>query len=479
MLTHFRQHRIKLSILLGIILIVLLSALHGRFRPLPKGISYESNWCSVNDIDFLKDLTFQVGEENRQEQEIFAHVFQLIEEAETFLIVDMFLFNDEHDQRFSYPSLAVSLAERIAAKKRSHPGMEIHVITDPINTFYGLFPSKCVTILKDANVPVTFTNLDRLRNSNTLYSAFYAPFFSHFGTSGKGWMDNPFSPDSPKVTLRAFLKMMNFKANHRKVIISGKEAIVSSANPHDASFNHSNIAFAVKGEIVSQILQTELSVMAFSGHKPEHINTPANDTKDSLIKAKIVTDGKIRSQWLDIMNRAKTDDKIEIAMFYIAERSIINALKKAAKRGVEVKLILDANKDAFGREKNGIPNRQVASELASTSGAKIQVRWYATHGEQFHSKLMLANLYSENAFYAIGGSANLTRRNISNYNLESALCVRAPIGSELHQEMNAYMQRLWTNDEGLFTLDYEAFRDDNRTKKLIYRLREFSGFCTF
>ena len=50
-------------------------------------------------------------------------------------------------------------------------------------------------------------------------------------------------------------------------------------------------------------------------------------------------------------------------MFYLSERQIVKALITAKERGVNVRVLLDPNKDAFGREKNGIPNRQVASEL--------------------------------------------------------------------------------------------------------------------
>ncbi len=55
-------------------------------------------------------------------------------------------------------------------------------------------------------------------------------------------------------------------------------------------------------------------------------------------------------------------------MFYLSERQIIKALIAAQQRGVQVRVLLDPNKDAFGREKNGIPNRQVAAELTCCRG---------------------------------------------------------------------------------------------------------------
>ena len=52
-----------------------------------------------------------------------------------------------------------------------------------------------------------------------------------------------------------------------------------------------------------------------------------------------------------------------------------------------IRVLLDPNKDAFGFEKSGLPNREVASELVAASAGAIKLRWYRTHGEQFHVKL--------------------------------------------------------------------------------------------
>ena len=57
-------------------------------------------------------------------------------------------------------------------------------------------------------------------------------------------------------------------------------------------------------------------------------------------------------------------DSIDVAMFYLSDRDTIGALLAAAKRGVTVRVILDPNKDAFGRTKNGIPNRSVSAHAA-------------------------------------------------------------------------------------------------------------------
>ena len=105
-------------------------------------------------------------------------------------------------------------------------------------------------------------------------------------------------------------------------------------------------------------------------------------------------------------------------------------------------VILDPNRDAFGRQKDGVPNRPVANELVTQSGEKIQVRWYRTHGEQFHTKMAL--IRRGDRFIASLGSANLTRRNIGNYNLEANIALEDGVESPLAIEMMGYFDRCGT-----------------------------------
>jgi phosphatidylserine/phosphatidylglycerophosphate/cardiolipin synthase-like enzyme len=150
---------------------------------------------------------------------------------------------------------------------------------------------------------------------------------------------------------------------------------------------------------------------------------------------------------------------------------------RAADRGVKIRIILDPNKDAFGFEKNGIPNRQAAAELLEKSGEKIQVRWYLTHGEQYHTKIIA--IYNKDRTVLIGGSANYTRRNLDNYNLEANLMVTVQPGDPLAEEFAAWFDRTWENRNGIYTGDYSEYEDDSLWKKAVYRIQEKTGLCTF
>ncbi len=192
---------------------------------------------------------------------------------------------------------------------------------------------------------------------------------------------------------------------------------------------------------------------------------------------RLVTEGKILQALLEDVGAAEAGDRVDVAMFYLSERRVVKALLDADSRGATVRLVLDPNKDAFGREKGGIPNRQVAEELVSRSNGRISIRWYDTHGEQFHTKLVL--VFREDSVTVLGGSANLTRRNIDDYNLEADLRFGLPSGAPLADATLGYFDRIFLNRGGEFTVPYHAYRDDSWLKTVRYRLEEFTGFCSY
>lgn len=265
------------------------------------------------------------------------------------------------------------------------------------------------------------------------------------------------------------------KANHRKVVITENEALVTSFNPHDASGNHSNIALAVKGEIINDLLQTENAVISLSGGEPFsfRVNNPVKGED----KAQVLTEGKIKQALIYEIQNTQKDDEIQMVMFYLSEYEVIEELILASARGVEIKIILDANKDAFGREKNGVPNRPVAYQLINDSNGKIKVRWYHTHGEQFHSKATI--FFKEEETIIIGGSANLTRRNIGDYNLETNLKVIIAEDAPQAIEVEKYFKKIWHNEDGQYTLDFEVYKEKSVIKKILYYIQEKTGLSSF
>jgi HKD family nuclease len=303
-------------------------------------------------------------------------------------------------------------------------------------------------------------------------------YFRHFGAGGEGWMNNPFGDNGPKVNIRNYLRLLNFKANHRKVLITDGGAMVSSSNPHDGSSYHSNIAFQFNGEAVKYLLEAEKAVAAFSGTEIKDVEyRNASSAVRADTEVQVLTEEKIRDRILENIKDTEKGDRIDLGMFYLSHREIIRQLILAADRRVDIRIILDPNKDAFGFEKNGIPNRQAAAELLKKSDNKIQVRWYLTHGEQFHTKVIA--IHKKDAIVLIGGSANYTRRNLNNYNLEADLAVTVKPGDPLARDFDAYFDRIWGNRNGVYTGDFSEYKDDSLWKVLVYRFQEKTGLCTF
>ncbi|MBL7016910.1 MAG: hypothetical protein ISR84_05070 [Kiritimatiellales bacterium] len=163
-------------------------------------------------------------------------------------------------------------------------------------------------------------------------------------------------------------------------------------------------------------------------------------------------------------------------MFYLADSDIIRALLKAKKRGCSLRVLLDPNKDAFGRVKNGIPNRQSAARLVK---AGIPVRWADTHGEQCHVKTLYVEHPARTATILLG-SANYTRRNLDNFNAECNLACTAPTGHSAMKRARQTFERWWSNLDGkTFTTDYETYEDRSFRRKIRARLMEASGMSSF
>ena len=458
-------------------------------KPMPSGTAVDSGDIAMaaQSVAFLHDLTYRnAAGEPVHEQEIFDAVFSIIDDAQTTLVLDFFLFNDQAGSSSdAVRPLSRDLADRLLARKRAVPGLRVLVVTDPINDVYGGAPSPILRELTDAGIDVVVTDLRRLRDSSPAYSAAWRILVQWWGNSPAiSWLPNPFTDGPSRISLRSWLALLNFKANHRKVIVADRAdgewvGLVTSANPHDASSGHSNVALRFSGDLARSVLASEIDVARFSGWQGDLALPAARAAApDAPLQAAFVTEAPIRTRLLEAIAATRQGDDIAVAMFYLADRSLVRALKQAAERGVRVRLILDPNKDAFGIEKDGVPNRPVARELLEAGAGAIAVRWYQTHGEQFHTKLVMVTQGSR--FVASLGSANLTRRNLGNYNLEANVAIAMAGSAPLAVEMRSYFERLWNNEGGIaYTVPYAAYQDDSALRYWRYRLMEATGLSTF
>jgi phosphatidylserine/phosphatidylglycerophosphate/cardiolipin synthase-like enzyme len=321
---------------------------------------------------------------------------------------------------------------------------------------------------------------------------------------------------TPPGPLRAATRRLNFKANHRKLVIAddggaGLAAVVSSADPYDLESAWSNVAARLSGRVLEPLLASELAVARFSGWSgaseafaPVWQLSPPRTPPAALLpgcaaaaaaaqapdppgfaagtsaRVQLLSESAIREALLARAEEAGRGEAIDVAMFYLADRAVAEALLAAARRGVAVRLILDPNEDATTTTTSGVPNQPVASELVARSGGAVHVRWYRTHGERFHSALVM--IYGAGRLWMTLGSADLTRRGLDGYNLEANVAVEVSRSSPLARQVLGYFDTLWSNHASLgieYTADFAAFADPSQSHYWLSRLLEGSGFSAF
>ncbi|EKF74214.1 hypothetical protein A11A3_09450 [Alcanivorax hongdengensis A-11-3] len=468
----------------GFLLLVTLVATMGlwhRYKPLPDGLDFRGKLQPASDLSLLVDDTWVDSHEQRHSrQQIFDEYFRLIRQAQQLVVVDMFLYNDfQGTPPETLRRLSQQLTDTLLAKRRDNPALPMVVITDPINTLYGGLIDPQLELLRQAGITVVMTRLPALRDSNPSWSGLWRLCCQWLGNSPyKGWLPNPLGPG--RVTLRSYLTLPNFKANHRKTLVVDEgdqwTALVTSANAHDGSSAHSNIGLRFSGPAALDVLHTELAVARFSGATlPAMPATQAETDMQTPEQIQVLTEAAIRDALINAIDEAGPNEALDVSVFYLSHRPLVEALLAARQRGVTLRVLLDPNKDAFGRQKNGIPNRQVAWELHR---AGIPVRWCNTHGEQCHTKMLLRR--SDSQAELILGSANYTRRNLDNLNLESSVRVVASPETAVMEQAGTAFDRRWHNRHGEYhSVPYDEYADESVLKYWLYRAMEFTGWSSF
>jgi phosphatidylserine/phosphatidylglycerophosphate/cardiolipin synthase-like enzyme len=459
------------------------------FQRLPDGLALASAALPAADVQFLADRTVVRADGARvHESTLFDEAFALIAGAERLILADYFLFNAHLGRASSAPGrlLSEELTAALEARAAAAPDLAIVFITDPINDVYGALPSPHLERLRAAGAHVVITQLDALRDSNPLFSIPWRLLARPWGTSPGTMLPNPFGPG--RISVRAALRLLNFKANHRKVLIAdaGDDwvALVASANPHDGSAAHANVALRFRGPAALAALEAEAAVLAFSGYETPPAMSAALAAPRRLVPVtrhaptvQLLTEQAIKRSALGLLANVAPGDQVDLALFYLDDRDLVRALRAAHARGAHVRVLLDPNKDAFGLEKNGVPNRPVAHELTR---AGVPVRWADTRGEQFHAKsLQILDRNGQHAALLLG-SANWTRRNLDNFNLEANALLRSAATHPAQLDASRWFDQLWNGDGPMPpSLDHAAYADASLLRRALYRVQEALGLGTF
>jgi phosphatidylserine/phosphatidylglycerophosphate/cardiolipin synthase-like enzyme len=451
-------------------------------KSMPPGTRIASPWYAVpaSEVGFLADVTAaDAYGRPAVSQQIFDQVLALVHAARDFIVLDYFLFNDKRasaaDAATPIRALSQELRDALIERRRAAPALRILLITDPVNVAAGV-PSNDFQMLRAAGVDIVVTDTARLRESSLLYSNLRRLTFGWWGGGRR----------------RSWLAGLLESANHRRTIIAddgrgGLTGIIGSADPQDASSAYSNVAAKISGPALQPLLESELAIARFSGWsgtaaQAERPSLPKEHTRQIERSARIAvaTESAVRNSLLEHIDGAVNGDSIDIAMWHLSERAVIESLLAANSRGVPVRLILDPNKDHSGEAISSIPNGPVASELVTASDGAIHVRWYRTHGEEFHSKLVMIH-GAERLWFTLG-SADLTRRNLGDHDLTANVAVEVARGTPLELQMNDYFERLWSNRAQLgieYTADFGVYADPSQSSYWLYRLMESTGLASF
>ena len=510
----------------------------------PLGINYESPIRETENAEFHYDLTYLDKDGNIQyDRNLWDATYKVIDDAKDYLIVEMFLFNDLYNKdKEHFPEFAKEYTERLVKKQKENPNLKVYILADENNNFYGAFEHPFITSMKNAGINVIIVDIFKLKDTFPWYSPFWRTFIKPMGNpQNKGWITNFYGDMWPKLTIRNLLRALNVKADHKKVFLNEKEVVVSSANIHDPSYFHENIAIYTDGPIVKDVLHDLQLVAKFSDSEinvddsnketkskiemdladktkirkdtmnignledknNDMINLEENisdskknekdekeslslnsgkneitDTEGKTYKIQYLTEGAI-GKYLDAdIDSLKSGDELLMGMYFLADRGIIDRLIKAANRGVKIRIIFDRSRDAFGMSTNGLPNKPVSKKLKKKTKGKIEIKWYFTNNEQYHTKITLMKK-TDGSVIINAGSANLIKKNIRGYIMDSNFRILTTQDSKISKDVYTYFDRLWENKDGLFTINFDDEPTTSGFSDFMYKILDATQLGSF
>lgn len=451
---------IALSIILGLAWI-----LYSRYKPIPEEIQPPPRKFLVEDedIQFIADVQWGKEDERKVERNIFDAQRRLIADAQQYVIIDVFLFNQHHIDVEDYVPTTRIIADTVKEKN-----IPVLFLTDPINIHYGTAVCLPLEWMRDAGATVCITDIDRLPENNIILGPLYRPF-AFLGT-GRGYIESPLKKGE-KITIRAALKAMCAKGNHRKVVIADDTVNVSSSNMEDSSSYYGNVGVEIRhAGIAAYYARASASLAHYSGCE-WGARLIDGDGVNAEIEVTPLFGKHILKALLDDIRNTGPGDRIYCFMLFLSHRRIINDLIRAQRRGVQISVVLDSNTNSFGKEKMGVPNQPVAQELVRRSD--IEVRWVEGRLLEFHTKFLA--IVKDGSLIAHLGSANFTRRSLLGTNLEANCRICAPEGTQIHADVNKYCERIMKKP---YSLPHERHRF-SIWKYIFYRIQEHTGFASF
>jgi hypothetical protein len=471
-------------------------------KRLPPGLHIAGAWAPMpaQSARFLRDLS--AADANGApliDQQINAELLGMIARAHQLVLLDTGLFGDlpaagpgASRLRTALP-IASGIVDTLSRAKAQHPDLAILLLTDP-STLQMDGAQHLLERLATAGVEVIAVDVAHLRPPDAAFTSFWdlcCRWWSRALTAA-AW-PTPLEVGPPEVSMQLWGELRNYQRSHRQLLLAddgagGIEALLFSHPLHAEAGIESATALKLSGSALEPLIESEFTLAQFSGWSDggemqaraqrlleQQRRRALIDHADST-RARVVTEAAIASTLVERIDAARKGDHIAIAALYLAQRELVRALIDAARRGVDVRLLLDPGKDGFGYHHSGIPNRQVASELISASDGAIRVRWYRTHGEQFSAGVVL--ILNADKCWLMVGTADLSRRDLGDFNLAAAAVVELPQAAAAAGSAVGWFDALWYNRASIgteYTTDADVYADASQLSYWQYRLFEATG----
>ena len=424
--------------------------------------------------------------------EINEKVRQMIWGADELIVASFFLFDNLYaDQPLG--DYADDLANLLIAKKADRPSLTVVLILDQFHKGWGHRRSEVVERLRKGGVDVFYSDLLETRPAqrNGIWEGIHRMGRQmDLGSGGLmalpwevvGRMPLPAMLDKNVLTIGAVANATLLKANHRKALVVKRrgayEALTTSWNPHNPSLLHENHAISVTGPLACYVYMVlredvrrslELGRAGMGGHVSLAKGSSGKRQRDYLqqelpevvspgtavpglfgssnAQACIATEEAIEPILMQWLSEIESGDEVRIQMFYLSRVPIVHAILDAGRRTNQpIRILLDPNRVGINYAKDGTPNAQVAAyllERAAEEGSRIEIRWYATHGEQNHAKaITITNPTTGKRLLSLG-STNWTRKNLAGINMENNIFIRN--STQLNEQFNSLFDRQWFN----------------------------------
>ncbi|MFI4869370.1 MAG: phospholipase D-like domain-containing protein [Steroidobacterales bacterium] len=471
-------------------------------KRLPPGVHIAAAWHGVpaRDLRFLRDLAAaDATGAPLNERQIDAELLHMVSQARDFLVLDTGLFGDlpaagplAPRLRAASP-LAAPLTDALVQARQQHPGLQILLLIDPASVQMRA-GSSVLERLHQAGIAVVAVDVGRLRAANAGFVALWqlcCRWWSPVAASG-AW-PNPLGVGPSGVSMGLWGRTQGYQRSHRQLLIAddgadGLAGLILSRPLNAEAALHSAVALHLTGEALEPLLESEFVVAQFSGwsggamqERSQRLLERQRDRIASspgvdIARARVGSEGAIAEALLERIGAAGSHDSIDIAALYLSQRELVRALIDAAWRGATVRVLLDPGKDGYGYERSGLPNREVASELVAASDGAVRVRWYRTHGEQFSPGFAL--IRSAERSWLMVGTAELSRRDLDDFNLAAAFMAELPNAAPASNDALSWFDTLWYNRASggtEYTSNVDVYADASQLDYWQYRLFEVSG----